>query len=118
MERAARDMLQAPYYVFAGLVFDSESAAAHTAQDGFPKVVAEAKSLLDEAMKLSPDKAAEIGKFRDRFQKLVDQAKLTLRIASESPGMEHGSSLKAEDLDAMADGLMSRPLGVGVRRNP
>jgi methyl-accepting chemotaxis protein len=104
MERAARDMLQAPYYVFAGLVFDSESAAAHTAQDGFPKAVAEVTSLLDEAMKLSPDKAAEIAKFKDRFHKLTDQSKTALRIAQETPGMEHGSSLKPDDLDVMADG--------------
>ncbi len=104
MNRAGRDIVKAPYLVFAALVFDGDSAAAHTAADEFPKVVAEAASLLEQAMTLSPDKAAEIAGFKQRFSALAEQAKRPVQIGLDTPGLADGSKLKPDELDKMAEG--------------
>src|ERR1700682_470204 len=58
--RASRAMLTAPYDVLAALVFDGDTAQGRAASEGFPKAIADVDSILDEAMRLVPDKAAEI----------------------------------------------------------
>ena len=39
MARAARNLLQAPYDVYASWIFDGDSPAGKAAAEGFPKVV-------------------------------------------------------------------------------
>jgi methyl-accepting chemotaxis protein len=102
--RAGREMVQTSAFVFGALTFDGNSPAGQAAKEGFPKAVAGAQSDLAEAAKLLPDHAAEIGKFGDRFQAAVEKAKAPLKIGLEMPGIDHGSKLKAEELDQMAEG--------------
>ena len=100
LTRASREMLLAPYDAMVSLVFDGDSAPAHAAAEGFSKAVSAADADFEEAIKLAPDKAAEIGKFRDRFQALAEKLKQPLKIGMDTPGIEGGSKTKGADLDA------------------
>jgi len=104
LARTGRFMLLAPYSAFGTLVFDSSSPQAREADQGFAKSVAQAEQVLDNAAKLVPDKAAEVGKFKERYEALVAIAKKSLKIGENTPGLELGDKLKPAELDQMAEG--------------
>ena len=107
MAMAARNMALTPYSVFGTLVYDGDSAEGKAAAEGFPKAIADTKSLLDDAMKLVPDKAPEIAKFKTRFETLAEDAQKPFKIGRETPGLAGGSKLKPQELDQMAEGARS-----------
>ena len=102
--RATRSMVMVPYSVFGTLFYDSDSPEGRDADAGFPKSIAAADSLLDDAAKLLPEKAAAIVKFKDRFDAIAEKAKAPLKIGDATPGLAHGSKLKPDELDQMAEG--------------
>jgi methyl-accepting chemotaxis protein len=102
--RATRSMILVPYSVFGSLFYDSDSQEGREADAGFPKSIGAADSLLDEAATLLPEKAAVIAKFKDRFDAIAEKAKAPLRIGDATPGLTHGSKLKPDELDEMAEG--------------
>jgi methyl-accepting chemotaxis protein len=104
LARAARNMILVPYSVFGSLFYDSDSPEGREADGGFPKSIAAADSLIDEAAKLLPEKAATIAKFKDRFDAIAEKAKAPMKIADATPGLAHGSKLKPDELDQMAEG--------------
>jgi methyl-accepting chemotaxis protein len=93
--RATRSMVLVPYYVFANLTYDSDSPEGRGVDAGFAKAISDANALLDDAAKLLPEKAAEYGAFKTRFDAIVEKAK--------APGMARGRQLKPEELDKMAE---------------
>jgi methyl-accepting chemotaxis protein len=104
MVRAARTMTFVPYSVFGTLVYDGGTPEGKAADAGFPKAVSMTDALLDEAMKLIPDKAAEIGKLKERFDALAEEAKKPLKIGDDTPGLANGDKLKPDELNKMAEG--------------
>ncbi|MGD0720887.1 MAG: EAL domain-containing protein, partial [Roseiarcus sp.] len=102
--RAARQMLDVADAVFASLVYSGDSAGGRAASERFPARIQEADELLNQAMTLVPDKAAEIGRFGDRFRTLVAKARQPFKIGEDTPGLEDGRRLKPEDLDRLAEG--------------
>jgi methyl-accepting chemotaxis protein len=106
MARATRRMLEAPYSVFGALVFDSDSVAGRAANEGFTKAAARGDEMLVEVMKLVPENAAEVGKFKDRFHAIMEKAQKPFQIGLDTPGMAGGGKTKPEDLDQMAAGAL------------
>ena len=104
LARAARNMILVPYSVFGSLFYDSDSPEGREAEGGFPKSIAAADSLFDEAAKLLPEKAATIAKFKDRFDAIAEKAKAPMKIAEVTPGLARGSKLKPDELDQIAEG--------------
>jgi methyl-accepting chemotaxis protein len=104
LARAGRNMMMVPYSVFGSLFYDSDSPEGREADAGFPKSIASADSRFDEAAKLLPEKAATIAKFKDRFDAIAEKAKAPLKIGDATPGLAHGSKLKPDELDQMAEG--------------
>jgi methyl-accepting chemotaxis protein len=102
--RATRNIVCVPYSIFGALVYDSGTPEGRAADAGFPKSIADTGSLLDEAAKLIPDKAEEIGKFRLRFGAIVEAAGAPLKIGQDTPGLTNGGKLKPEELDQLAKG--------------
>ncbi|MGA2042537.1 MAG: EAL domain-containing protein [Roseiarcus sp.] len=100
-ERRIADVADA---VFASLVYDDDSPGGRAASERFPARVEQADELLNRAMTLVPDRAAEIGRFRDRFRTLVETARMPLRIGEVTPGLEHARNLEPEELDRLAEG--------------
>ena len=102
--RASRNMVMVPYSVFGALLYDPDGPDGRIAAEGFSKAVAQTNSLLDEATKLTPEKASEIAKFKDRFQPLVEKSKQVVKIGQGIPPLSLGRKLKPEELDQFAEG--------------
>jgi methyl-accepting chemotaxis protein len=104
LARATRQMVTIPYSIFQTLVYDDSTPEGAAAGPLFARSVSQAESLLDEDMRLIPDKASEIAKFKDRLRGLVERAQRPLKIGREVPGLANGSKLKPQELDQMAEG--------------
>jgi methyl-accepting chemotaxis protein len=104
MIRAARRMLQTPYDVFGALIFAEDSPAGKAATQDYSQSMVEAAANLDEATRLLPDKAEEIGKLKARYQALADKSKKAYQIGQDSPALSAGSALRPDQLDKMAEG--------------
>jgi methyl-accepting chemotaxis protein len=102
--RAARSMVLVPYSAMGTLVYDGNSPEGRAAEAEFPKSVAAGLTLLDEAAKLLPERAAEIVKFKDRFYAITEEAKAPLKIGEDTPGLEDADQLKPDVLVLMAKG--------------
>ena len=102
--RASRLITMTPYSVFGTLVYDGNTPEGKAAHAGFPTAVSGADTMLEEAMKLIPDKAADIGKLKERFDTLAEMAKKPLKIGDDTPGLANGDKLKPEELNQMAEG--------------
>ena len=104
LARAARSMVKTPYSVLGVLVYDSNTPEGRAAEEGFGKSIASADSLFAEAIRLAPDKAAEISKFKQRFDETAELAKRPMKIGQDVPALSAGSKIKADELDKMAEG--------------
>ena len=91
-----------PYAVAATLLTESDQPAGLAAQRDFDSAPAIADILLQAAIDATPGHAAEIAKFRDRTKALIQKLRPVYRAGLGAPGLNHGRSLKPEDLDAMA----------------
>ena len=60
--------------------------------------------LLNLAAAHLPDKAAEIGKFKEQFDKIADEAKEPMQISLDTPGLIHGIGIQPIDLIQMGHG--------------
>ena len=67
-----------------------------------PQRLAIIKALLTSAASVLPEQAAEIAKFNDSLKKLIADAKPVYELGEAAPGVVHGRSLKADELDQMA----------------
>ncbi len=104
LTRAAAAMSGVPHAVFAVLLYDQDDKARKAAKADFEAMVPEAGKLLDSAALHLPDKAAEIGKFKERFDKLAEAAKEPMQISLETPGLIHGIAIQQIDLVQMGHG--------------
>ncbi|MGD0722057.1 MAG: methyl-accepting chemotaxis protein, partial [Roseiarcus sp.] len=104
LARANRRMMEAPYSVFGALVFDSDSEAGRAANEGFKVARDRSNEMIDSVIKLVPDRSAELGKIKDRFAAIMDQAQKPFQIGLDTPGLADGGKLKPADLDQMAEG--------------
>ena len=69
LARASHLMAAAPHAVFAILLYDQDESAARGVEEGVPRLSStESVALLDHAATLLPDRAADIAKFKKRFQ--------------------------------------------------
>eukprot|EP01037_Dinobryon_pediforme_P017497 gene17497-17694_t len=100
--RGSRRMQEVAYNTFGMLAYDNDSDAGKAAVEGFPYAIKTANEFVDQAIMLMPDKAADIKGFKDRFNLLADEAQVPFKMAKDLPGIEHGSTLKPDELDGMA----------------
>ena len=103
LSRAARSVVYLSYSVLAVIVYDNGTPNGKAADQDFKHAVEEANQHFDLATKLWPDKATEIGKFKERFAALYEKAKPAYKLGYEAPGAVHGRALKPEELDQMAE---------------
>ena len=101
--RAARYMLESSYDVFGALVFDANDSQGRAANESFPKSIENTLALLDEAARLIPDRSAEIGKFKARFQATAALEQKPFKIGADLPALSVGSKLTPDQLDKMAE---------------
>jgi methyl-accepting chemotaxis protein len=101
LTRAAKAMSGLPHAVFAMLLYDQDDPARKTAKRDFESVAPEAGMLLNLAATHLPDKAAEIGKFKERFDKIAAAAKEPMQISLDTPGLIHGVGIQQIDLIQM-----------------
>ena len=104
LTRAAGAMSGVTHAVFAVLLYDQDDPARKAAKNDFETMVPEAGRLLTQAAAHLPDKAAEIGKFKDRFAKIAEEAKEPMEISLETPGLIHGIGIQQIDLVQMGHG--------------
>ncbi len=104
LTRAANAMSGVPHAVFAMLLYDQDDPARKASKRDFETMVPEAGKLLSQAAALLPDKAAEIGKFKERFDKIAEAAKEPMQISLETPGLIHGIGIQQIDLIQMGHG--------------
>ena len=88
----------APYAVLSILEFDDNTDAGRDAPVAFRDAVRNAKSALGEAMRLTPEKSAEIARFGARFEAMLETAEAALATGNRTPGLTSGSDLSAADL--------------------
>jgi len=104
LTRAAQAMSGVPHAVFAILLYDQDDKARKAAKADFETLAPEAGKLLGQAAAHLPDKAAEIGKFKERFDKIAEAAKEPMQISLETPGLIHGIAIQQIDLVQMGHG--------------
>jgi hypothetical protein len=104
MARASHAVGMAPYAVLSILEYDDSIEAGRQAPVVFLDAMREARSSLDEAARLAPDKAAEIQDFKRRFEALAEKANPALTIGNTTPGLTRGAALSPSDLAQLASG--------------
>jgi methyl-accepting chemotaxis protein len=90
--------------VLGSLVYGGEGAEGRRARADFPASIAEGEGKFDEAIRLLPDQSAELAKFKQRFQALIDQSRAAFEIGQETPGLIDGGKLKPAGLEKMGEG--------------
>jgi methyl-accepting chemotaxis protein len=98
--------METMYDVFGVVAFDSERPQGKAAASGFPEAIDAANGHFDEAKKLLPEKAAQIGKFKERFQVIADEARRPFDAGQKTRPLLTGSDLKPDELDAIAESAM------------
>ena len=101
LTRAAAAMSGVPHAVFAVLLYDQDDKARKAAKQDFEAMVPEAGKLLNSAAVHLPDKAEEIVKFKERFDKIAADAKEPMQISLDTPGLIHGVGIQQIDLIQM-----------------
>jgi methyl-accepting chemotaxis protein len=104
LTRAAAAMSGVPHAVFAVLLYDQDDKARKAAKQDFEAMVPEAGKLLVSAATHLPDKAEEIVKFKERFEKIAQDAKEPMQISLDTPGLIHGIGIQQIDLIQMGHG--------------
>jgi methyl-accepting chemotaxis protein len=104
LTRAAAAMSGVPHAVFAVLLYDQDDKARKAAKQDFEAMVPEAGKLLNSAALHLPDKAEEIVKFKERFDKIAADAKEPMQISLDTPGLIHGVGIQQIDLIQMGHG--------------
>jgi methyl-accepting chemotaxis protein len=102
LARARLAAVYLPYSVFAVIIYDNDAPNAKAASSDYKNAIEEANKHFDRAIAALPDRALEIGKFKERFAALYERSKSAYDIGYASPGAIHGRNLKPEDLDDMA----------------
>ena len=96
--RASHLMAAAPHAVFAILLYDKDDPQRETSKKEYQTLVPDSVALLDHAATLLPDRAAEIAKFKKRFQTLAEDAKDAFKVSVGTPGLLHGLEIQQADL--------------------
>ena len=104
LARASQAVGMAPYAVLSILEYDDSIEAGRQAPVVFLDAMREARSALDEAVQLAPDKAAQIQGFKKRFEEMAEKANPALAIGNSTPGLTRGAALSASDLAQLASG--------------
>jgi hypothetical protein len=104
LARASQAVGMAPYAVLTILEYDDSIEAGRQAPVVFLDAMREARSALDEAVQLAPDKAAQIRGFKKRFEEMAEKANPALAIGNSTPGLTRGAALSASDLAQLASG--------------
>jgi methyl-accepting chemotaxis protein len=98
LARASHLMAAAPHAVFAILLYDKDDPQRETSKKEYQSLVPASVALLDHAATLLPDRAADIGKFKKRFQTLAEDAKDAFKVSIGAPGLLHGLEIQQTDL--------------------
>jgi hypothetical protein len=104
LARASHAVGMAPYAVLSILEYDDSIEAGRQAPFVFLDAVREARSALDEAAQLAPDKGAQIQDFKRRFEALAEKANPALAVGNTTPGLTRGAALSSSDLAQLASG--------------
>jgi len=104
LTRAASAMSGVPHAVFATLLYDQDDKARKASKQDFETLAPQADKLLGLAAAHLSDKAAEIDKFKQRFDKIAEAAKEPMQISLETPGLIHGIGIQQIDLVQMGHG--------------
>ncbi|HEY2661089.1 MAG TPA: HAMP domain-containing protein, partial [Caulobacteraceae bacterium] len=88
--------------VYAALVYDAADVRAKKASADFDTAQARGDKSLDEAARLNPAAADQYRAFKDRYDRLYEEAKAPKAISDTIPGLAMGSKLAVKDLDQMA----------------
>jgi methyl-accepting chemotaxis protein len=98
LNQAAQRMAALPHAVFGIILYSKEDPGRAAFAKEFENLTPETIALLDKAAQLLPDKTAEIGKFKERFSKLVEDAKEPYEAAGKTPGLTLGVGIQQLDL--------------------
>ncbi len=96
LTRAAAAMSGVPHAIFAVLLYDQDDAARKAAKRDFESLAPQADMLLNLAASHLPDKAAEIGKFKEQFDKIAAEAKEPMQVSLDTPGLIHGMGIQPD----------------------
>jgi methyl-accepting chemotaxis protein len=102
ISRAGRFVVIISHAVYSAVVNDGGSGAGVAAQKDFETAPAAAVSLLLDAATLLPERANELTKFAERVKSLAEKAKPPFDLGLQAPGLEHGLSLKPDEIAMMA----------------
>jgi len=102
ISRAGRFVVTIPYAVYGVILTDDDSPSGVAAKKDFTSAPATAESLLQDAAALLPERANELTAFADRVKSLVEKAKPSFDLGVEAPGLEHGQTLKPDEIAMMA----------------
>jgi methyl-accepting chemotaxis protein len=104
LTRAAAAMSGVPHAIFAVLLYDQDDAARKAAKRDFESLAPQANMLLNLAASHLPDKAAEIAKFKEQFDKIAAEAKEPMQVSLDTPGLIHGMGIQPIELIQMGHG--------------
>ena len=102
LSMATKATISVPYSVLAAIAYDNDTTNAKAAAEDLANAPGAIFGALDQAAGLLPDKAAEIGKIKERVAAMMPGAKAAFKLGFDAPGVDHGRSLKPEELDMMA----------------
>ena len=100
--RAGRLIAGIPYAVDVSILVDDSAPAHAAALNDIQKGPGEADALLKEVEVDLPEHAAEIVKFRERSQVLIQHAMVVFKAGEGLPGLDTARTMKPDELDALA----------------
>jgi len=84
------------------LDYDTDRAVVQKALKDFAAAKANVDAVPNDAAKVDPQHAQAYAGFRDRIGAIREEAKVPRGIAKNTPGADHGSTIKPAELDDMA----------------
>jgi methyl-accepting chemotaxis protein len=102
LSRANRVVTEIGYAAHVIIDYDGDNSLSKRAVKTFETAVSRADTLFDEAAQLIPERAKQINAFRERARSIADATKPTVSLGLATPGLDHGASLKPNELNEMA----------------
>jgi methyl-accepting chemotaxis protein len=102
LAKATRVVTEIGYAAHVIIDYDGDNPLSKRAVKTFETAVSRADALFDEAAQLIPARAKDVNAFRDRARSIAEQTKPTVALGLATPGLDHGASLKPNELNEMA----------------
>jgi len=100
--RTNRTAVEVGYAVHSMVAYESDTELFKIAEKNFESARGRIDEHLTTAAQLDPTRAPAIETFRQRIDKIIDDAEPAMLIARDIPGIEIGARLQPHELDAIA----------------